>query len=80
MDWKDYFSFHDTVVEIVEFVLFFSKMAKQLSMEELIKKYQYLRANQQPTTTTTTTTETNSKTHEMENPEFLSKIIFLIRK
>jgi hypothetical protein len=48
-------------------------MAKQLSMEDLIKKYQYLKTTQQ----SLPRTETNQKTHEKDNGEFSSKIVFL---
>jgi len=49
-------------------------MAKQLSMEDLIKKYQYLKTTQQ----TSSRTETNQKTNEKDNAECSSKIIFLL--
>lgn len=47
-------------------------MAKQLSMEDMIKKYQYLRGNQQ----TASGIESNSKTNDKDNADFSSKIHF----
>jgi len=47
-------------------------MAKQLSMEDLIKKYQYLKSTHQ----SSPNTETNQKTNEKDNGEFSSKILF----
>lgn len=52
-------------------------MAKQLSMEDLIKKYQYLKTNRQ----TSPRTETNQKSHEKDrtwDDEYSSKIIFML--
>jgi hypothetical protein len=47
-------------------------MAKQLPMEDLIKKYQYLKSTRQ----TSPRIETNQKTHDKDNTEFSSKISF----
>jgi hypothetical protein len=55
--------------------LLFISMAKHLSMEDLIKKYQHLKTTRQ----TTSTTEANQKTHEKDrrfDNEYSSKIIF----
>jgi hypothetical protein len=45
-------------------------MAKHLSMEDLIKKYQYLKTTQQ--------TATRTEILRASDKEFLSKIIFLL--
>lgn len=55
-------------------------MAKQLSMEDLIKKYNYIRTNRQSSSSSSTNIETNKKSNEKETGDFSSMRSFFLYK